>query len=46
MMVLFVIIGYAVAIAAIVIGVVESHRIDRGKRSLLDRNPAKDNEPQ
>jgi hypothetical protein len=45
-MVLFVIIGYATTIAVIVIAIVESHRIDRGKRSLLDHKSPKDDKQQ
>jgi hypothetical protein len=46
MMVLLVIIGYTTTLAVIIISVVESHRMDRGKRSLLDRNPLQRNEQQ
>jgi hypothetical protein len=45
-MVLFVIIGYATTLAVIIIAVVESHRMDRGKRSLLDHKPPKKDEKQ
>jgi hypothetical protein len=44
MMVLFIIIGYATTITVIVVAVVESHRMDRGKRSLLDHKPPKKDE--
>jgi hypothetical protein len=46
MMVLLVIIGYATTIAVIIIAIVESHRMDKGKHSLLDRNPPKHDEQQ
>ena len=46
MMVLFIIIGYAMIIAVIFIAILESHRMDRGKRSLLDHKRPKDNEHQ
>jgi hypothetical protein len=41
---LFVIIGYATTLAVIIIAVVESKRMDKGKRSLLDRNPPQQDE--
>jgi len=46
MMVLLVIIGYATTIAVIVVAIVESYRMDRGKHSLLDHKPPKNNEKQ
>ena len=46
MMVLFVIIGYATTLAVIIIAVVESRRMDKSKRSLLDRNPPQHDEQQ
>jgi hypothetical protein len=36
MMVLLVVVGYATTLAVIIIAVVESHRMDKSKRSLLD----------
>ncbi len=46
MIVLYVIMGYAAALAVIIIAVVESHRMDKGKRSLLDRNLPQHDEQQ
>ncbi len=46
MMALLVIMGYATILAVVIISVVESHRMDKGKRSLLDRNPPRQDEQQ
>jgi hypothetical protein len=46
MMALLVIIGYATTITVIIVAVVESRRMDRGKHSLLDHKPPKKDEQQ
>lgn len=46
MIVLYVIMGYMTTLAVIIVAVVESHRMDKGKRSLLDHNPPRQNEQQ
>ncbi len=46
MMALLVIIGYATTLAVIIIAVVESHRMDKGRRSLLSHSTPRQDEQQ
>jgi len=46
MMVLLVIIGYITTLTVIIIAVIESHRMDKGKGSLLDGSTSRQDEQQ